>query len=122
MAVLSELSAAELRAVVATADKRRFAAISGVGKKTAERLVLELRDKLDAMGGAAAAPIAVSSGAPLVAPIGTRAGEAIAALVGLGFSRLEAENAVTKAEQSLGQSEPDAPLEALVRKALGALA
>jgi len=122
MAVLSELSAADLRTAVATADKRRFAAISGVGKKTAERLVLELRDKLDLMGAASAVAFSPPQGAHMPAVLGSRSSEAVAALVGLGFSRLEAENAVAKAEQSLGESEEGAPLETLVRRALGALA
>jgi len=67
MAILSELSANDLRGVVARQDKPRFAAISGVGKKTAERLVLELRDKVELLGSASSAGT-ISAPAPLAAP------------------------------------------------------
>ena len=117
MAVMSELSSNDLRAVVIHQDKTRFAKISGVGKKTAERLVLELRDKVDLLGtvssaGTIAAPVAIG------APPSTRAGEAISALVNLGFSRNEAEVAVGK----VATKDESRPLEAIVRQALGTLA
>lgn len=117
MAVISELSANDLRAVVAHQDKRRFAAISGVGKKTAERLVLELRDKVDLLGTASSAGTIVAPVAA-AAPPSTRAGEAVSALVNLGFSRNEAEQAVAK----VATKDESRPLEVLVRQALGTLA
>lgn len=117
MAVMSELSANDLRTVLAREDKARFAKISGVGKKTAERLVLELRDKVDLLGtasyaGTIAAPIAST------APTSTRAGEAVSALVNLGFSKSEAEMAVAK----VATKDEARPLEIIVRQALGTLA
>jgi Holliday junction DNA helicase RuvA len=117
MAVMSELSANDLRAVLAHQDKTRFAKISGVGKKTAERLVLELRDKVDLLGTASSAGT-VSAPATVAAPPSTRAGEAVAALVSLGFSRNEAEVAVAK----VAAKDEARPLEVVVRQALGTLA
>jgi Holliday junction DNA helicase RuvA len=117
MAIMSELSANDLRAVVAHQDKGRFAAISGVGKKTAERLVLELRDKVDLLGSASSAGT-ISAPVPLAPPPSTRAGEAVSALVNLGFSRNEAEQAVAK----VAAKDETRPLEVLVRQALGTLA
>ncbi len=117
MAILSELSASELRAVIAHQDKKRFGTISGVGKKIAERLVLELRDKVDALGAASASSAGTIT-APIAPPATTRASEAIAALVNLGFSRNEAELAVAK----VAQKDESRPLEVVVRQALGTLA
>lgn len=117
MAIMSELSANDLRAVVAHQDKPRFAAISGVGKKTAERLVLELRDKVDLLGSASSAGT-IAAPAPAAPPPSTRAGEAVSALVNLGFSRGEAELAVAK----VADKDESRPLELLVRQALGTLA
>jgi Holliday junction DNA helicase RuvA len=117
MAVMSELSANDLRAVLAHQDKTRFAKISGVGKKTAERLVLELRDKVDLLGTASSAGT-IAAPVPAAAPPSTRAGEAVAALVSLGFSRNEAEVAVAK----VATKDEARPLEVVVRQALGTLA
>jgi holliday junction DNA helicase RuvA len=117
MSVMSELSANDLRTVVARQDKPRFAAISGVGKKTAERLVLELRDKVELLGSASSAGT-ITAPAPIAAPPSTRAGEAVSALVNLGFSRNEAEQAVAK----VAAKDETRPLEMLVRQALGTLA
>jgi Holliday junction DNA helicase RuvA len=55
LSVLSGLSVADLREAVSSQDSGRLTKIPGIGKKTAERLLLELRDKLDAVAGASAA-------------------------------------------------------------------
>lgn len=112
MAILSELSAAEVAAAVARADKKRLSAVSGIGKKMADRLVLELKDKLQELGkeGAALPPIADL-------PKG-RAGEVVSALQALGFTRGQAETAAAKVV-----AEQDArPIETLIRQALSTLA
>ena len=56
LSVLSGLSVSELRDAVSTQDTGRLTKIPGIGKKTAERLLLELRDKLDAVAAAPAGP------------------------------------------------------------------
>jgi Holliday junction DNA helicase RuvA len=79
LAVLSGMSVAELRRAVAEQDGSRLTRIPGIGRKTAERLLLELRDKLDIAEAAAAAP-----GAPAAV------GDVVNALLALGYSDREA--------------------------------
>jgi Holliday junction DNA helicase RuvA len=102
LAIVSGSPAAELRRAIALEDTARFQAIPGIGKKTAERIVLELREKLGAGVPEAAGPAA--SGAPthLVARD---------ALVELGWS-------VVEAEQALAETDPDLTPEERVRQAL----
>jgi Holliday junction DNA helicase RuvA len=114
MAILNELSAVELSGAVARGDKQRFAKISGIGKKTAERLVMELKDKLPALPAAMGGEVTV----PEPSPQG-RAGEVAAALVALGFTRAQAESAARK---TVAPEDEARPIETLIRKALSTLA
>ena len=98
LAVVSSASADELQRAIALDDSARFQAIPGIGKKTAERIVLELE------GSVAEVAPAVSSGAP-------RELVARDALVELGYSLIEA-------EQALARVDPDLPTEERVREAL----
>jgi Holliday junction DNA helicase RuvA len=93
MTVLSDLSALELARAVARSDRGRLEAISGVGKKTAARLLLELKDKLPIAGLSDIAELAPS--VPAFKP-GDTANQACDALTQLGFSRAQAEAAVAK--------------------------
>jgi Holliday junction DNA helicase RuvA len=79
LSVLSGLSVADLREAVAAQDGGRLTKIPGIGQKTAERLLLELRDKLDAV--AAASPAAKGDG---------QAGDIANALLALGYNDREA--------------------------------
>jgi holliday junction DNA helicase RuvA len=103
LAVVSGSPASELRRAIALGDAARFQAIPGIGKKTAERIVLELKERL---GDAEAVPISAAAG---TAP------HAVAreALVELGYS-------VSEAEQALAATDPDLPPEERVRQALRA--
>jgi Holliday junction DNA helicase RuvA len=112
MAILSEMSAGDVAAAVAHADKKRFAAVSGIGKKMADRLVLELKDKLDDLAGEATSAVV----APMPQVAG-RAGEVASALVALGFTRMQAEGAAGK----VVQREDARPVETLIRQALATL-
>src|SRR5499427_8411043 len=80
LAVLSGLSVAELAEAVTLQETGRLTRIPGIGKKTAERLLLELKDKL---GAELAAPVAVNRAAPA-------ASDVLHALVSLGYSDKEA--------------------------------
>jgi Holliday junction DNA helicase RuvA len=115
MTVLSDLSASELAQCVARGDRARLEAISGVGKKTAARLLLELKDKLpiSSLGavGAAVASAATTS------PLGDAAARACDALTQLGFTRAQAEAAVSK----VSDRDLAAPVEQLLRQALATL-
>src|SRR5690606_5865862 len=84
LAVLSGLSVEDLAAAVATEDAARLTKVPGIGKKTAERLVLELRDKLPgALGGSRSAAAGAGAG-----------GEVAEALLALGYNEREAQAAV----------------------------
>ena len=91
MALLSVLSPLELAAAVAADDIATLTKVPGIGKKGAERIVLELRDKVVSVsgGGGEAAPQAVVPA--------TAGGDQVAeALIGLGWSAKQAEDAVAK--------------------------
>jgi holliday junction DNA helicase RuvA len=112
LTVLSDLSAHELAHSVARGDKARLEAISGVGKKTAARLLLELKDKIPVLGFAeSVAPIA---SAPILTDAATQACDA---LTNLGFSRAQAEAAVAK----VSRGDAATPVETLLRHALATL-
>ena len=98
LAVVSSASPDELRRAIALRDSARFQAIPGIGKKTAERIVLELEGSI-----VDAAPVS-DTGAP-------RELVARDALVELGYSLVEA-------EQALATVDPDLPVEERVREAL----
>ena len=118
LAVLSGIGPEELRAAVLREDRGRLQKIPGVGKKTAERMLLELRDKWlapvkEGVAGAAVAP------AGTVRPLGDQTREdAISALVNLGYSRDAATTAVERAQRETGD---DAPIEQLLRTSLSGL-
>ena len=95
LAIVSGSPPADLRRAIALEDTARFEAIPGIGKKTAQRVVLELKEKL---GSVAAAPEKGHVGAR-------------DALVELGYS-------VVEAEQALAAVDPDLPVEEQVRRAL----
>ncbi len=108
--VLSGISVTAFRGAVATGDIKSLSQISGVGKKTAERMIVELKDKI----GAAGAWEAMSAQRAL-SPEDQRISDAVLALMALGFKQIEAHEAVVKAQLSLG---PQALVEELVRACL----
>lgn len=107
--VLSGTSPASFRAAVANGDVKVLSGISGVGKKTAERIVVELKDKL---GDEAAFDSA--NGTPISADE-QKVSDAASALIALGSKPKDAQEAVRSAVTMLG---PDAPVDAIVRAAL----
>lgn len=111
LAILSGIGPTDLRRAVLTQDRARLQKIPGVGKKTAERLLLELRDKL---GDAGAGGVEAAAGAAAL-PGDTR-GDAVSALVNLGYPEAVASRAV---QQTLAHGEAHPGLEALLRAALG---
>jgi Holliday junction DNA helicase RuvA len=115
VAVLSALPAAELARTVARQDLASMKGIPGVGKKIAERLLLELRDKLPQLPVTGEAP-------PPPQPMprrGTEGEERLrSALTGMGFKPSEAERALA----TLGDRADTAPVETLLREALAVLA
>ena len=116
LAILSGIGVDDLRRTVRDEDRARLEKIPGVGRKTAERLLLELRDKIGRLTGdqnAAVAPGAETGGACGLRP------DAISALVNLGYSQDAARRSVDRALGDGGE-EPRT-LEQLLRTALAAL-
>ena len=105
LAILGALPTDRIVRAIRAKDHVTLQTVSGVGKKTAERIVLELVDKLDDMGVAAGKP----------APRGPAAA-AVQALQSLGYGSAEAEDAVRRAVDSLG--ERNVGTQDLVKKAL----
>src|SRR3954464_5868253 len=94
LAVLSGMSVNNFKSAVVNSDVASLSKISGLGKKTAERIVLELKDKL----GVAAA-WEVASGAQAPTPEQEQANEAVLALIALGYKQVEAHKAVRDIQQ-----------------------
>lgn len=101
IAVLTGLSAEELTQVIAMADVKRLSSVKGLGKKTAEKIVLELHGKISAAEVmSASGEDFTSSEVPMSAVRLSKADEeAVSALMGLGFTRTESTQAVKKARE-----------------------
>ncbi|MFH0880349.1 MAG: Holliday junction branch migration protein RuvA [Lentisphaerota bacterium] len=110
LAVLSGLSVRDIKVAVVQADGKRLSSISGIGKKTAERLIMELKDKLSEGEAleAVAGPEELSEG-------NLKLRDAVMALISLGYKQAEAHALIKTVSAMLGQ---DAPVEDLVRKSL----
>lgn len=113
LAVLSGMSVNQFKTAVVNRDIDGLARLKGVGKKTAERIILELRDKL----GVAAAWEVTAAGRD---DQQTRMNDAVLALISLGFKQVEAQKAVREVLAGKGSNPADA--EELVRQALKLLA
>jgi Holliday junction DNA helicase RuvA len=108
--VLSGMNVVALRGAVANGDVKALSQISGVGKKTAERIVVELKDKIGAAGSWEA-----SSAQRALSDADQKLNDAVLALVALGFKPVEAHDAIRASQALLG---PKAAVEDLVRAAL----
>ena len=101
LGLLSAFEAAVLASHIASGDAALLTKVKGIGKRTAERILVELRDKL------------AKSGVPATATaIGGRAADAVLALCSLGLSRADAEARVAQVD------DPTLPVEEIVRLAL----
>ncbi|MSU21711.1 MAG: Holliday junction branch migration protein RuvA [Pedosphaera sp.] len=108
--VLSGMNVTSFRGAVANGDVKALSKISGVGKKTAERIIVELRDKVGSAGAWEA-----SSAKRGLSPEDQKVNDAMLGLIALGFKQVEAHDAVRAALAALG---PQAGLEELVRVSL----
>jgi holliday junction DNA helicase RuvA len=107
--ILSGVPSRDVTQMIADGNAAGLTSLPGIGKKTAERMILELRDKIGRIEGGPAALRSPSSAN------GIRA-DAVAAIISLGFSRERAETAVTAAVNELRDSAPT--LEILLKHAL----
>lgn len=103
--ILSGMAPDDLVAALAAADAKRLTTIPGVGKKSAERMVLELKDKVEDLGGVPTD----GSGLPTSGD-----GEVVSALVNLGYKETHADKAVRAARED----SPDAEFQELLRSSL----
>lgn len=108
--ILSGMNGTAFRGAVVNGDHKALSQISGVGKKTAERIVVELRDKFGASAGWEA-----SSAQRALSPSDQKINDAVLGLMALGFKQVEAHDTVRSAVEKLG---PDGSLEDIVRASL----
>jgi Holliday junction DNA helicase RuvA len=108
ISILSGIETPDLVGALRAGDVARLTRIPGVGKKTAERLVVELKDKMAGLGGDEQAPDEVAPGPQE---------DLVSALVHLGYARTEAERGVEKALKQGGHG----PFEELLRRTLRVL-
>jgi holliday junction DNA helicase RuvA len=108
--VLSGISVTAFRGAVASNDVKALSQVSGVGRKTAERIVVELKDKIGIAGAWEAA-----SAQRALSPEDQKLNDAVLALMALGFKQVEAHDSVRTAQISLGIK---ATVEELVRSCL----
>lgn len=118
VAMLSGMSADEIITAIRTNNLARLTSIPGVGKKTAERLVLDLRDKMAALSSPALEErFAAASAAGAVASEDSLREDALSALNNLGYQRAAAEKAIAHAMQEGG----DLSVELILRRSLRTL-
>lgn len=108
--VLSGMNASAFRGAVASSDVKALSQISGVGRKTAERIVVELKDKIGAAGAWEAA-----SDKRALSSADQKVNDAVLALMALGYKQPDAHEAVRGAQAVLGEA---ATVESLVRSCL----
>jgi len=111
LAILSGVTVDQFHRCVEAQDIASLVRVPGIGRKTAERLVIEMRDRLKALAG----PTFVPGGAPATGPAGAQA-EAFAALVALGYKPPEVTRLLQKVDPAVTSTEE------LIRHALRAAA
>ena len=114
LAILSAVAPEALTLAIVAQDKAMLARADGVGPRLAARIANELRDKVGGLALASSAP-ATAGGDVVAIPSNAAAGDAVSALVNLGYRRAEAFGAVAAAARRLGDA---APLDALIRAGL----
>ena len=108
--ILSSMTVPELAAVISEGNDKMLKTVKGIGPKAAQRIIVDLRDKIGSLGLEAASPTAPAS------PVVNKEvmDEAVAALTMLGFSPAPAHKAV----QKILTDEPEAPVERVIKLAL----
>ncbi len=110
LTILSGLPANQLIGAITNAEAATLSKVPGIGKKTAERIIVELKDKLAEYAASAGVTPTTSSESGVM-------GEAISALEALGFKKKESEQAVLKAMKNSGSEDASV----LIKKALASL-
>ncbi len=110
MAILGGMSAGDFKGAVVAGDIDAIAKIKGLGKKTAQRIVLELKDKV----GVAEA-WEVQSRSPELSPAQSASNDAVLGLISLGYKKAEAEKAVARVATESAEASSDEILRAALR-------
>ena len=113
IAVFSSLSVDDFAQAIATADVKRLSAVKGLGKKTAEKIVLELHGKISALEVMSASGEDTVTAPTPVATLSAEDEEAVGALMGLGFTKNESVQAVKRAKDTGAKTVED-----IIRRAL----
>ena len=109
--ILSSLSVSELCNAISTNNERLMKSVKGIGLKTAQRIIVDLRDKIVALGIAEELPV----GGTVAAPVNNQVkDEAVSALTMLGFAPAPSQKVVL----AILKEQPDAPVEVVVKLAL----
>ena len=109
--ILSSLSVSELCNAISTNNERVMKSVKGIGLKTAQRIIVDLRDKIVALGIAEELPV----GSTVAAPVNNQVkDEAVSALTMLGFAPAPSQKVVL----AILKEQPDAPVEVVVKLAL----
>lgn len=109
--ILSSLSISELCNAISTNNERLIKGIKGIGLKTAQRIIVDLRDKIVALGIAEEIPVGGQVSAPVNCQVKD---EAVSALTMLGFAPAPSQKVVI----AIMQEQPNAPVELVVKQAL----
>lgn len=109
--ILSSLSISELCNAISTNNERLIKGIKGIGLKTAQRIIVDLRDKIVALGIAEEIPVGGQVSAPVNCQVKD---EAVSALTMLGFAPAPSQKVVV----AIMQEQPNAPVEQVVKQAL----
>jgi Holliday junction DNA helicase RuvA len=115
VALLSGMEPRDLLAAVQRADVARLTAVPGIGKKTAERIVLELKDRVAGLG------VSAATEAPTASPEDQLKGDVLSALQNLGYHRPLADKAVDAALAGAASDAAPATFERVFKSALKAL-
>lgn len=109
--ILSELTVAELCNVISTGNDKMLKQVKGIGLKTAQRIIVDLKDKIVSTGVA----VEIPAGGSIKTPVQNKvADEAVAALTMLGFSPAPTKKVVI----AILEKEPDLPVEQVIKMAL----
>ena len=109
ISILSGLNIGDLAVAIASSDVKMLSTVKGLGKKTAERIILELREKVSSLS----LPSAVAPSAPVSEKIGDREEDAVVGLMSLGYTRAESVRAVKGAVERGAESVEDIIMSAL---------
>ena len=109
ISILSGLNIGDLAVAIASSDVKMLSTVKGLGKKTAERIILELREKVSSLS----LPSAGAPSAPVTEKTGVREEDAVVGLMSLGYTRAESVRAVKGAVERGAESVEDIIMSAL---------